>query len=271
MVDYVHKINQRGYDLKLDENSEEELSLLTNELYKTTVLLQEAAEAERKRTKNLETALADISHQLRTPLTSLHITLDNLSDHPELGPETRQDFLRLAGRQVEQMSGLVVTLLNLAKLDNGTLKMNPKIVTVSDVMDKVTENLSVLAEINNVEIKVSGDLSAKLKIDPKWQVEALANIVKNCIEHSGEGQTVEIAVERTAIFTRIIVSDSGEGISPEDLRHVFERFYQTKNAREGSFGIGLSLSKKLIESDGGQVKVKSRNKVGTKYIVTYFK
>lgn len=270
VIDYVRKINQRVYDLKLDENSEDELSLLTNELYKTTVLLQEAAENDHRRAKNMETALADISHQLRTPLTSLQIMLDNLSDNPDLDQKTRQDFLLTAARQVEQMSTLVITLLNLAKLDNGTLKMKPKAVSVSELLDDVISRLKIFAELSGVRIKISGDLGAELKVDAKWQSEALANIVKNCIEHSKSGQTVEINVLKSAIFTKITIKDSGDGISSKDLRHIFERFYKTENAREESVGIGLAFAKTVIEADGGQIRAKSKAGEGTKFIINYY-
>lgn len=257
VLEYVRKINQRVYDLKLDENSEDELSLLTNELYKTTVLLQKAAENNRQRAHNLETALADISHQLRTPLTSLQIALDNLYENPDLDVATRQEFLKIAGREVEQMSELVITLLNLAKLDNGSLKMKHAEVSCADLLNGVSENLAVLSEIANVPIEISGDLNARIKIDQRWQTEALTNIVKNCIEHSSGGQAVKIAVRRTAVFTKIEITDSGDGISPEDARHIFERFYKAKNALEGNVGIGLAFAKTLIEADGGQVRASS--------------
>ena len=270
VIDYVRKINDKIYDLKLDENSEGELSLLTNELYKTTVLLQKTAEADQKRAQNMETALADISHQLRTPLASLQITLDNIYDHPELSPRKRQEFLRIATRQVEQMSELVVTLLNLAKLDNGTLRMRPRTITAAKLLQDVAERLEVLAEIREVELKVTGDLTAKLKLDPKWQAEALMNIVKNCIEYSAPGQTVDISVTSKAVYTRITVSDAGMGISQRDLPHIFERFYKAENARAESTGIGLAFAKTLIEANGGQVKARSEEDTGTQYEITYF-
>lgn len=271
VIDYVRKINQRVYDLKMDENSEDRLSLLQNELYKTAVLLQEAAEHDRLHARNLETALADISHQLKTPLTSLQITLDNLHEHPELDQETRQTFLRTASMQIKQMSRLITSLLNLARYDNGTLKMHPKSISASALLDDVAEKLSVLAELNGIKVEISGDLSAELLLDQKWQSEALANVVKNCIEHSKPGQTVHIEVQNNAIFTKIIISDHGSGIPRADLRHIFERFYKTQNSGEESVGIGLALAKSIIEAENGQIKVKSREGEGTTFTVSYLK
>lgn len=271
VIDYAHKINEKIYNLKLDENDEGELSLLANELYKTTVILQEAAEKDRKRANNMETALADISHQLRTPLTSLQITLDNLYDNPDLDTTTRQEFLKVAGRQVEQMSELIITLLHLAKFDNGTLKMNPKTIKVSELLKEAENRLAILAEVSNISIKTSGDKEAKITVDPKWQTQAITNIIKNCIEHSKSGSSVDISVLKNAVYTRITISDSGEGISKEDLRHIFERFYKAKNSKAESIGIGLSFAKTIIEADNGQIKVKSEEGVGTTFEITYYK
>ena len=270
VINYARKINEKIYDLKLDENSEEELSLLANELYKTTVILQEAAKNDKKRANNMEMALADISHQLRTPLTSLQITIDNLYENPKLDLETRQEFLRIAGRQIEQMSDLVITLLNLAKLASGALKMQPKNIEVSTLLNDAAGRLAVLAEISDVKIIMTGDVMAKVSVDPKWQAQALMNIVKNCIEHSQSGGAVEIAVKSNAVYTRITISDSGEGISAEDLKHIFERFYKAKNAKAESIGIGLAFAKNMIEADGGQIKVKSKEGVGTTFEITYY-
>ncbi len=271
VIDYARKINERVYDLKLDENSEGELSLLANELYKTTVILKEAAQTNKNRASKMETALADISHQLRTPLTSLQITIDNLYENPTLDPVTRQEFLKVAGRQIEQMSELVITLLNLAKIDNGTLKMRPEKISVSELLNNVVRGLAILAEISDVEIKVSGNKSTKIEVDPKWQAQALTNIVKNCIEHSKSGQSVDISFVSNPVYTRILVSDSGEGISKEDLGHIFDRFYKAKNAKAESVGIGLAFAKTMIEADGGQIKVKSKEGIGTTFEITYFK
>lgn len=271
VIEYAREMNRRVYNLKPSENSEGELSLLSNELYKTTVLLQEAAEAEAKRTRRMATALEDISHQLRTPLTSLSLAIDNLYDDTEMEEATRRELLRMARRSVVQMSELTVALLSLAKLDSGTLVMKPRTVTAGDVMAKVTDGLAIFAELNGVTLVVSGDLSAKLRVDMKWQTEALVNIVKNCIEHSPAGSEVTVRVRASTVFTRFTISDCGEGMSAHEVRHIFERFYKASNARPESVGIGLALARQLIEADNGQVRVKSELGKGTEFAVTYYK
>lgn len=271
VIEYAREINRRVYNLRPSENSEDELSLLSNELYKTTVLLTEAAERDRTRAEAMETTLADISHQLRTPLTSLAIAIDNLYDEPEMEEKTRQEFLRMAGRSVEQMSELTVTLLNLAKLDNGTLTMTPREVTAGELAARVVERLTILAEAAGVQVVVAGDIEASLMVDVRWQTEALTNIVKNCLEHSPAGSEVTIRVRASTVFTRLTITDHGEGIPADEVRHVFERFYRARNAAPGSVGIGLALARQLIEADNGQVRARSRLGVGTEFVVTYYK
>ncbi len=271
LIGYLQNLKERTYELKLDENSEDELSFLTNEIYKITVLLKESAENNRLHSQNLEIALADISHQLRTPLTSLQVTLDNIYDDPDMPLSVRQDFLRSASRQVESMSALVMTLLNLAKFDNGSIKLHDQPVQAGELLEEVRQSLEILSEIQGVTIKMAGDLDAAVRFDRRWQREALTNIVKNCIEHSHDGDEVAITVEDCPLYLRFTIKDYGEGIAPEDLRHIFERFYKAKNSSSDSVGIGLAFAKAVIEANNGQISVKSRLGEGTSFDIKYFR
>ena len=270
LVQYLQDLGNKIYDLRLAENQEGEFSLLTNELYKITVALREAADQNRLARQELETALADISHQLRTPLTSLQIMVDNIYDDPEMPAATRQEFLRTISRQTEAMSSLVTTLLNLAKFDSKSIKLHRTKFPIAALLSEVQQNLAVLADIAEVKLEISGDLTTEVSLDLRWQSEALTNIVKNCIEHSPIGGVVEIAVKQNPLFLRLTISDHGEGISPQDLHHIFERFYKSQNAKSSSIGIGLSLAKAIIESDQGQIAVRSVEGQGTTFTVTYY-
>lgn len=270
LVNYVQKLNDRIYDLKIEANTEDELSLLSNELYKITVTLKETAEYDRRTRRQLETALADISHQLKTPLTSLQIALDNLSADPDMPLGIRQDFLRSSSRQVVAMTNLVTTLLNLAKFDNGTIRMQRHVMPIGNILTRVYENLEVLADLDGINIEIQGDLTAQVKLDPRWQAEALSNIVKNCIEHSPAHSTITIDVADSVLYTRVTIRDRGEGISPRDLHHIFERFYKAQGASTTSVGIGLSFAQSVIKADHGQIRAKSTLGEGTTFIVTYF-
>ncbi len=271
LIDYMQRLVERVYDLHLDENSEDELSVLSNELYKIMVLLREAADSNQKARQQLETALADISHQLRTPLTSMQVMVDNIYDDPEMPIDVRQDFLRSISRQVESMSSLVMTLLNLAKFDNGSIRLQQLPIEAGELLAEVRQKLEVLADLQDVNIVLTGDLRAKARLDRRWQVEALTNIVKNCLEHSQAGSEVKITVINSPLFLRFKIRDTGEGIAAKDLRHIFERFYKAKNSAAGSIGIGLSFAKTVIEADNGQISVKSEEGKGMEFTVTYFK
>ncbi len=268
---YLKKVNTGKYNLKIEDNSEDELTKLRNELYKTTILLREAAENSRKESKNLSIALEDISHQLKTPLTSIRIMIDNLYENPDMDEETRKDFMNTISKQIEWISSLVISLLKLAKFDSGTIVMNSKETNVKKLIDEVIDNLSILLDIKNIQIQKDIPENATIKIDYKWQLEALTNIVKNSIEHSKDDPKIDIKVEDSSVLLKIIITDYGEGISKKDINHIFERFYKTENSSENSMGIGLALSKTIIEKENGYISVKSKEGVGTRFIIKYIK
>lgn len=270
LTSYLQKLNARVYDLQIKTNSEDEMSFLANELYKITVTLQESAAFDRALRRQLEATLADISHQLKTPLTSLQLALDSLYHDTDMPAEVRQDFLRSSNRQVSNMSHLITTLLNVAKFDNKTVHLQRRVMPIREIIVPACDNLEVLAELDGINFDITGELDAEVKLDPRWQIEALTNIIKNCLEHSDPGETVFIRVKDTTLFTRVTIEDHGEGIAPEDLHHIFQRFYKAKNASPTSVGIGLPFAKSIIEADQGQIRVTSTLGVGTKFQITYF-
>ena len=269
--DYINGINNKNYTLKIEENNNSELSRLRNELYKTTVLLKETAELSVKEKENLSTAIADISHQLKTPLTSIRIMLDNIQDDPDMEKEVREDFLREISKQIDWISSLVVALLKIAKFDAGTIKMENNEINAKNLIDNIVSNLAILMELKNIEIITNVDEKATFIADYKWQQEALTNILKNAIEHSKQNSRIYITVENTSLFLKIIIKDEGSGIDKEDLKHIFQRFYKTKNSSENSIGIGLPLAKAIIEQSNGYIKVETKYGEGTSFEVKYIK
>jgi signal transduction histidine kinase len=268
---YLKELNEKNYELKIEENNENELSKLKNELYKTTVLLKESAEISEKEKINLSNSLADISHQLKTPITSIRIMLDNINDNPKMDEKTKTEFIKEISKQVDWVSSLTVSLLKLAKFDAGSIKMNDKIINIKDLIDDVIESLSILLDIKNIKIETEIDPKIELKLDCSWQKEAFTNIIKNAIEHSKENSKIHINVENSSVFLKIKIKDEGEGISKKDLKHIFERFYKSKNSTENSIGIGLALAKAIIEKDNGYIKVSSEEKIGTVFEIKYMK
>ncbi len=269
--EYIKQINNKNYILKIEENDNGELSKLRNELYKTTVLLKETAEISEKEKENLSTAIADIAHQLKTPLTSIRIMLDNIQDDPDMEKEVREDFLIEISKQIDWISSLVVALLKIAKFDAGTIKMENNEINAKNLIDNIVSNLAILMELKNIEIITNVDEKATFIADYKWQQEALTNILKNAIEHSKHNSRIYITVENTNLFLKIIIKDEGSGIDKEDLKHIFQRFYKTKNSSENSIGIGLPLAKAIIEQSNGYIKVETKYGEGTSFEVKYIK
>lgn len=269
--EYIKEVNNKNYSLKIEDNKDGELSRLRNELYKTTVILREAAENSEEEKEKLSIAIADISHQLKTPLTSIRIMLDNISDNPDMPQEIREDFIQDISKQVEHMSSLVISLLKIAKFDAGTIKMENEEIDAKKLIDSVINNLAILIEIKEIEVITKIDEKAIFIADYKWQQEALTNILKNAIEHSQSKSNIYIIVENTSIFLKIKIKDEGQGIEQKDLKHIFERFYRAKNCNEDSIGIGLSLAKTIIEQNNGYIKATSEVGKGTLFEIKYIK
>lgn len=268
---YLDKVNNGNYELKIEDNGEDEISRLRNELYKTTILLRESAENSEKEKTNLSNSLADISHQLKTPLTSIRIMLDNIEENPNMDEKTRNEFIEEISRQIDWISSLVISLLKLAKFDAGAIIMQDTQINVKKLIDNVINNLAIMIDIKNIKIEEKIDEDVILRADYNWQLEALTNIIKNCIEHSKEDSKIKIEVENNSIFVKIKITDEGEGIAKEDISHIFERFYKSKQASENSIGIGLSLAKTIIEKENGYIKVDSELGKGTTFEIKYLK
>lgn len=269
--DYIKQINNKNYTLKIRDNQEDELSKLRNELYKTTIILKENAENSEKEKEKLSNAMADISHQLKTPLTSIRIMLDNINDNPDMDSRTRDEFILEISKQVEWISSLVISLLKIAKFDAGTIKMENTEINIKELIDDILNNLAIIIELKEITIITEIDKNATFVADYKWQKEAITNIIKNAIEHSNNGSKIYVKVEDTRVFLKIIVKDEGKGIDKSDLKHIFERFYRAKNSNENSIGIGLPLAKTIIEQNNGYIKVDSEIGKGTSFIVKYIR
>ena len=266
---YLKEIAAGADALHPEENSEDALSKLKNEIFKLTVRLRETAGENARQRQALSSSLADIAHQIKTPLTSALILLDNIADAPDMDEATRADFINDARAQLRRVSELCVTLLRLSSFDAGTVRLRPERVTPRQLIDAALKNVSVLMDVRGVAAEVSGDLDAPFTADLYWQTEALANIIKNAVEHSEENGVVYITAQNAGLFVSVRVRDTGSGIGEADLPHIFERFYKAENAGPDSFGVGLALAKAVIERDGGSVKAVSAPGKGSTFTVAY--
>lgn len=271
ITQYINQIKNRKYDLDINENSEDELSNLKNELYKITVMLKEESEISKKDKDNLKMSVEDISHQLKTPLTSITIMLDNLKDNPNMDENTKQKFIFEISKQIDWINWLVISMLKLSKLDANVVQFYEEKINLKKFIDEIIKNLEIPIEIKNQQIVIEGNQNASFVGDYKWQQEAVTNIIKNCIEHNKENGKIYIKYEENTLFTKITIRDEGEGMTKEDLKHIFERFYKGKNSSENSVGIGLALAKNIIEKNNGMISCKSELYKGTEFVIKYMK
>ena len=265
ILSYLKNINMGIYKLEIDSNDETSFSLLKNELLKTTIMLKEIASINQKDKVLLKKSLEDISHQIKTPLTTITLILDNIDETNY--KEKVKDMKRI----VVNLNFLINSLLKLARFDANTITFKRDKILVSDLLDKVILNVSILADLKEIEIIKKGELHSFVKGDFNWEEEALTNILKNSLEHSLKNNNIEIIVENNKLYTSITIKDQGVGISEHDLKHIFERFYKCENSTSSSVGIGLSLAKSIIEHDEGSISVISKVGVGTSFIIKYFK
>lgn len=265
----IERINLGDYSLQIDRNSEDELSLLDNQIYRTAVKFREQAENSNKDKENLQKSLSDISHQLKTPLTSIIVMVDNILDDDDMPLEIRREFLSDIKHNTSTVSFLVQSLLTLSKLDAEAIRFKYADVDVKSIIDECIKNTAVMAEICNVSVETLCDDTYKLNCDKKWLCEAVTNIIKNCIEHSQNGN-IKITADQNKLYTKISIKDNGSGITKEDLPHIFERFYKGKNSSDDSVGIGLSLAKTIIEKQGGYISVSSELNKGSEFVIKFF-
>lgn len=269
VIKIIEEINNKNYSFKMKDINEEDLSLLKNEIYKTTIMLNEISEISKKDKKELEESLEDISHQLKTPLTSILIMIDTLLDDEDMDQNTREDFLRNMKREVMNINFLVKSILKLSRLDTNTVKFISKKESVKEIIKEAILNVSLLSDLKNVKIETNLSDSF-ITCDYKWQIEALTNILKNSIEHSYENNKVLIESSENNAYVKITIKDFGTGIAKEDINHIFERFYKGKDSDYDSIGIGLALSKSIIEKQNGKISVESSDD-GTTFTIKYFK
>ena len=268
VIELVERINNKEYNLDIEKNTESELSILRNEIYKTMITLKESAENSINDKMKVKEALEDISHQLKTPLTAILINLDNLTYAEDLSKEEKDKFLRNIRSKIYNMKFLIESLLKLSKFDVNTVDFNEEKVDVKTLVKSAIDDVSTLADIKNINIIQEINDEVYILCDMNWQKEALVNILKNALEHSKENSKVTISLFSNSVKTAISVTNYGS-ISKKDIKHIFERFYKGENSSEESVGIGLALSKAIVEKGRGKIKVSSEDGK-TIFTITYY-
>ncbi len=264
---YLKMINSGEYELDVRDYTEGELSILKSELYKVTVMLRQQNETLEQEKTKLSGALSDISHQLKTPLTSMFMMTDLLCD-AGLSEEKRSEFTNRMRLQLERLQWLVSSLLKLSKLDAKIVRLSPRSTSARALLEKACAPILIPAELKDLSIAVN-DNGAMLLCDENWTAEAILNILKNCVEHTPAGGTITINCEDNPLFTEISIKDSGPGIDEKDLPHIWGRFYRGRNASDDSVGIGLSMAAAVIGEQGGGVSVKNIAPHGSLFTIRF--
>ena len=254
--------------IDFDNYSEGELSILHSEIYKMTVRLREQQQKLISDKEYLADSLADISHQIRTPLTSINLLVERLSASG-LTDECRHQLTNELYGLLDRIDWLITTLLKISKLDAGTVQFNKETVSMETLINKSCAPLLIPIELRGQELIIRAE--GNFYGDSAWTSEAVGNIVKNCMEHTPDGGKIEIEAAENALYSEIIIKDNGTGISPEDLPHIFERFYKGKDSDGKSFGIGLALSRMIVAGQKGTVKAENRKNTGAMFTLRFYK
>ena len=270
LTDYLLRLNTGKYDMDISSNGEDSFSRLKNEIYRTTVRLREQSERSRQDKINLKNSISDISHQIKTPLTSISVMLDRISNDRDMSNDIKRKLLTDVKHSSNYIISLVQSLLTLSRLDADSITMKHEDVSVGELLGMCRERTEILAELGEVTVKVQDCGNISLKCDKKWMSEAITNILKNCIEHTPSGGYVTMSASQNKLFTEITVRDTGNGIPKNELPHIFERFYKGSCSDENSIGIGLSLAKTIIEKNNGYISVKSNVNEGSCFSLKIF-
>ena len=246
LTEYLEKINTGGQGLLFD-TSEDEFSGLRDEIYKTVTTLYQTRDAALEAKNNFADNLSNIAHQLKTPITAISLSNQMMEEY------TSVRYTEQIKRQLGRLAYLEEALLLLSRIDAGTLTMEKTSVDVFTMLTLAADNLQelFLQEGVFVDIPENGEITITADLD--WTMEAMMNLLKNCMEHTPKGTTVHCSYEENPLYTQIRIWDEGTGFAKEDLSHLFERFYRGKNAKDTGIGIGLPLAKAIIEMQGGMI------------------
>lgn len=260
----VNKIMHGEISTRLDDNDEGSLSRLAASINTLTASLYTHIEKEKQNRVFLKDTLTNVSHQLKTPLAALTMYTDIMANE-NTDNEVVARFLNKSQNELGRMQNLIANLLKLARLDAGIIELNKSHCILNDIAEKVAENFEtrLLSEQKTYEIISDGKLS--YNCDKEWMFEALSNLFKNAVEHPAAGNHIRVLLEKTPLITKIAVEDNGEGIHPEDINHIFKRFYRSRfSQNKQGTGIGLTLAKTIVEMHGGYLSVDSTIKKGAK-------
>ncbi len=265
----IDKILHGNETIDVKSYGEGELSILESDVQKMLVRLRDQKDKLEKERSFLADSIADISHQLRTPLTSINLIL-SLIQSGEVDGERKSQLLRELSSLISKTEYLVSVLLKISKLDAGIVNFERKETSLKALLEKSAEALLIPMDIKNQQLIIDAD-NIVLYCDFPWCLEAFGNILKNCTEHTPENGTITLRATDTPIFTQIVISDTGTGFNEDDIPHLFDRFYKGKNSSKESFGIGLNFAKMIINSHNGSISAKNGETGGAEFTIRFYK
>lgn len=268
MQKYMDNILIDNYNIDINTYDDNVLSSLKDDIYKMTIKLKNMADNSNKEKKYLATTLSDISHQLKTPLTSLFV-FNEILKQDNLDLKTRKEILEKSEKQLERIKWLITSLLKMSQLDSGSITLQKDKVNLQKLINESCEPFLISLDLKNVKLQINIDKKAFIICDKNWTIEAISNIVKNALEHVKENGTITIQSITNPIYLKLEIIDDGEGIKAEEINHIFERFYHG-NKNKDSIGIGLNMSKMIIEKQKGHIEVESKLNKGTKFSIYFY-
>lgn len=270
LSDQIDEILHGAQRLELSHFREGDLEILRDEIQKMTVRLQEQAQQLEQEKTSLADALTDISHQIRTPLTTLYLLLERLKSSQEDSSQKRVR-IREAEQMLDKIGWLVTALLKMSKLDAGAVTLKPQAISLEPFLREAIRPFEVSMEVHGKTYEIRGAGEASFTGDYEWTLEAVQNVLKNGMEYTPDGGRLAIACQENPLFTEITVTDSGRGIDEEDLPHLFERFYRGKNAGDHSFGVGLALSRMILSRENAVIRAQNAKGGGGQFQIRFYK
>ncbi len=264
-TEIVSNYSNGNFEDRLSENDNSSLYRLFSEINTMATILKSKQDTEKMSKEFLRNSIADISHQLKTPLAAISMYNEIILEEPE-NKETIILFTQKSNTAIERIKTLILSLLKITRLDSDSIEFDKREYPVVDIVNAALENLNVRAKQEEKSIIVSGNTLEMINCDFSWTAEAIGNIIKNAIDHTKAGGEIHISWEKTPLEMKISVHDNGNGIAPEDFYHIFKRFYRSKNSSDKQgVGLGLSLAKAIIEGQGGIISVRSEKNFGTEF------
>ena len=265
--DQIDLVLHNADHLYIGESDEGELSIMHSEITKMMLRIREQNETLKKEKEHLADSLADIAHQLRTPLTSVSLLLSLLVNNPD--ENERKNFVRETEELLVRMDWLITSLLKISRLDAGVVVFQREQVDVNNLINAALRPFLIPMELHNMDVQINAPKGMMIQGDSGWLSEAIQNILKNCMESAGENGKIKIVCTDNPLFTEITIHDSGPGFKKEDIPCLFDRFYRGKNPNAAGYGIGLALSRMIITRQGGTITAKNHPQGGAIFIIRF--